>query len=154
MQPILIRRAHPDESGVLTRLVLRSKQHWGYPEEMMALWVNELTITPEFIDRNPVHVAEMEGDIQGVFALVFDGTAAELEHLWVEPGRMGCGVGRAMFSRAVELARHSGAESLTIVSDPHAEDFYTHLGARRIGEVDSVPEGRKLPKLIVNLQPQ
>jgi GNAT superfamily N-acetyltransferase len=152
MSDIRIRRARPDESNALTRLVFRSKRHWGYPEEMIALWLRDLTITAEFITANPVFVAEVAGEIGGVFAVVFDDERAELEHLWVDPDQLGGGLGRELFSRAAEMARAQGAGSLIIVSDPNAESFYLHLGARRIGEVDSVPEGRKLPRLVFDLE--
>jgi len=119
---------------------------------MITLWAEDLTITAEFITTNPVFVAESAGGLQGVFAVTFDGESAELEHLWVDPDQMGAGLGRQLLSQAMELARERGARSMIIVSDPHAEDFYLHLGASRVGEVDSLPEGRKIPKLNLDLE--
>jgi N-acetylglutamate synthase-like GNAT family acetyltransferase len=152
MSDLRIRRARPDENEAITQLVFRSKRHWGYPEEMIALWVGDLTITAEFITINPVYVAESAGGLRGVFAVTFDGEWAELEHLWVDSDYMGTGLGRQLVSRAVKLARARGARSMIIVSDPHAEAFYLHLGASRVGEVDSLPEGRRIPKLILDLE--
>ena len=62
-------------------------------------------------------------------------------------GRMAQGIGRRLFEHAVKSLRVRGIDQLTIISDPHAEEFYLKLGARRVGEVPSTPEGRLLPEL-------
>jgi predicted N-acetyltransferase YhbS len=64
---------------------------------------------------------------------------------------MGRRHGAALFRHAVGVARDAGAGTLRIASDPHAEGFYRRMGAVRIGEVPSRPEGRTLPLLIVRL---
>jgi GNAT superfamily N-acetyltransferase len=152
VNPFSIRPAHPDEAAALTELVIASKRHWGYSQELISLWEEDLTITPEFIGLHRVHVAEVEGRAAGVFAVAFDGVSAELEHLWVDPKHIGTGLGKALLTRAIEVARDGGARTMVVVSDPNAEEFYLRLGARRIGRVDSVPEGRTLPKLELDLR--
>ena len=44
------------------------------------------------------------------------------------------------------------AKKMLIDSDPNAEGFYQHMGAVRIGEVSSKPEGRTLPQLVYELR--
>jgi hypothetical protein len=46
-----------------------------------------------------------------------------------------------------------GYTTLTIVADPNAEEFYTRMGARRVGVVATVTEGkaRELPVLVYDL---
>jgi hypothetical protein len=51
------------------------------------------------------------------------------------------------FEHAVHTVRSLGGSRLTIVSDPHAEGFYRRMGASRVGEASSKPEGRTLPVL-------
>jgi GNAT superfamily N-acetyltransferase len=149
---ITLRRAHPTEAEGLTELVLSSKRTWGYPETWIELWRDDLTLTPEFIERSETHVAERGGRFAGVFAVVVSAPSSELEHLWIHPEEMGRGLGRQLFLRAARIARRRGARSMIIVSDPHAEAFYLHLGARRVGSVPSKPAGRELPKLVLDLE--
>ena len=143
-----IRGARPDEAQALSELALRSKAHWGYPTEWLDLFRVDLTVTPEEIATATVLVAEVDGRPAG-FTMV-DGTPPEgtLEHLWVDPPAIGTGVGRLLWTKALDAARAAGFGSLLIGSDPHAEGFYRAMGAERIGETtsSSIP-GRMIPLL-------
>ena len=143
----MIRRAVADDAAALTVIAHASKRHWGYPEAWIALWRRELTLTPEFIERYPVHVGTDGNALTGFYALLFADADCELEHFWVVPGRIGAGVGRALFAHALERCRAIGARRLWITADPNAEGFYRRMGARRVGEVPSTPAGRTLPRL-------
>jgi GNAT superfamily N-acetyltransferase len=149
-----IQRAQPDAANTLTRIASAAKAHWGYPEQWMERWRDALTITPEFIRRNEVHVATVEGEQAGFYALVGEGRRIELEHLWVLPERMGAGVGRALFEHAVRTAASLGAGVVGIEADPNAEGFYRQMGARRVGEIVYEIDGRErgLPLLAMYVQ--
>ncbi|PYS84043.1 MAG: GNAT family N-acetyltransferase, partial [Acidobacteria bacterium] len=54
---IQIRRAQPDEAAVLTEIAHAAKRHWGYPENWIEHWQDDLTITPDFIATNEMYVA-------------------------------------------------------------------------------------------------
>jgi GNAT superfamily N-acetyltransferase len=71
----------------------------------------------------------------------------ELEHCWVQPARIGHGVGARLLAHAVTTCRAAGASTLRIASDPFAEGFYRRMGARPAGTVPSTPRGRTLPLL-------
>lgn len=148
---IRLRPAEPGEEARLTELVLASKRHWGYPESMIELWRDVLTVPRERIERCAVVVAERVGEPVGMLSVCGDGERAELEDLWVHPSAIGTGLGRRMFREAVALARSRGACTLRIVSDPYAEGFYLRMGARRVGTVPSKPPGRRLPELELDL---
>jgi GNAT superfamily N-acetyltransferase len=152
---MLITRAVPEDAAELTRIAHAAKRHWGYPEEWIARWAAGLTVTPDFIMAQPTVVARLERDVVGFAALTGLGRQLRLEHLWVLPAFMGRGAGRALFQEVGRLGRAAGWSSLQIVSDPNAEGFYLRLGARRIGEAISDPEGHggALPVLLVNLPP-
>jgi ribosomal protein S18 acetylase RimI-like enzyme len=138
-----IHRAPPGDADALTRIAFAAKAHWGYPERWMERWRDALTITPEFIRRNEVHVATVEGEQAGFYALVGEGRRIELEHLWVLPERMGMGLGRALFEHAVRAAASLGAGVVGIEADPNAEGFYRRMGARRVGEIAYEIDGRE-----------
>jgi GNAT superfamily N-acetyltransferase len=109
---------------------------------------------PEFIRRNEVYAAVVEGKPVGFYALVVEGREIELEHLWVLPERMGAGIGRALFNDAVGRAASLGAEALGIESDPNAEGFYRRMGATRVGGISYSIAGQKrtLPVLVVEVR--
>jgi len=120
----------------------------------MERWRDTLTITPEFIRQNEIHVATVEGEQAGFYALVGEGWRIVLEHLWVLPERMGAGVGRALFEHAVRTAASLGAGVVGIEADPNAEGFYRRMGARRVGEIVYEIDGqeRVLPLLAMYVQ--
>jgi len=151
---IQIRRAEPDESDTLTAIAHAAKRHWNYPEKWIERWNADLTITPDFIANNEVYVAVVDGDIAGCCALVVSDSLAELEHMWIDPRRMGNGVGRALFEHTKQRAQELGLAELELSADPNAEGFYERMGAKRI---DEVPAGmdeqpRVLPRMKVELR--
>jgi len=148
---ITIKPAEPSQAAELTALAHAAKARWGYHETLMSLWADELTFTEDFIENHPVFVAESDGEVIGVYALIKEGRTASLDDMWVHPRSMKSGVGRALFEHAVKTAREIGAETLEIVSDPYAEGFYMRMGARRVGSVPSKPPGRELPQLFYDL---
>lgn len=149
-----LRKAVPEEADTLSDIALQSKRHWGYPENWIERWKDDLTITPEFITAHEVYVATDGDDILGFCALVLKEGKAELEHMWVKPEHIGTGVGRALFMHAMERATALSANRLDISADPNAAGFYERLGATRIGDVQSEIEEqpRVLPRLSVDLK--
>ena len=149
----MIRRSSPEDAETLTTIALDAKRHWGYPEHWIKHWESDLTISSDFIRDNHVYVAEENGEIRGFYALcVADDNKAELEHMWVTPAVIGTGVGKELFLDAMERAAQLDLSSVEISSDPNAVGFYRRMGARQIGETDSIVDGqlRKLPRLKID----
>jgi len=151
MSTLEIRRAIPDESDALSALAHAAKRHWNYPDEWIAHWHDNLTITRDFIRSNEVFVAVMDGEIGGCCALVLSEALAELEHMWIDPKQMGKGIGRALFEHVEARAKEAGAPMLELSADPHAEKFYERMGAKRVGDVpaDMFGQTRVLPRMRV-----
>jgi GNAT superfamily N-acetyltransferase len=124
-----IRRALPDEAGLLSALAMQAKAHWGYSAAALEGWRAELRITPEDISRFPTAVAEIAGEVAGFHMLRPDDSAIMLEHLWVRPRWIRRGVGTQLFQHALQTARAGRATHLAVVADPHAAGFY----AQRMG---------------------
>jgi GNAT superfamily N-acetyltransferase len=151
---ILIRPAVPAEADVLTALALASKRHWGYPESWIECWRQDLTITPDEIERNVMACAEDDsGRVLGFYSLQRDADSFRLRHLWLSPSAIGHGLGRKLFEHAMARARALGAVELVIKSDPNAEGFYRHMGARREGQFFSRSTGtrRVIPRLVFSV---
>jgi N-acetylglutamate synthase-like GNAT family acetyltransferase len=150
---LLIRRAKPEEAKVLTDIAHAAKRHWGYPEKWIQHWQTDLTITPEFIATNEVYVAMNGEEIVGCCAIAFNGSLAELEHMWIKPEHIGTGVGQALFLYVKERAANLKIPALELSADPNAVGFYERMGATRIGEVRSEIEGepRVLPRMKIGI---
>ena len=145
----IIRCALPEEADTLTQIALDAKRYWGYPEHWIKHWESDLTISSDFIRDNHVYVAEQEGEVRGFYALCVSDNKAELEHMWVTPGSIGTGVGKALFLDAMDRAATLEVREIEISADPNAAGFYERMGASQIGETESSIDGqvRKLPRL-------
>jgi len=145
-------RSKPSDASVLTEVIKKTKRHWGYTDEEMLLWDDELTITSDEIEEQEVFHLIVDGIIVGLYALELkDKRECEIEHMWLLPDHIGKGFGRKLFTHLVETARNSGAQTIRIVSDPNAEQFYVKMGARKVGEQKSKIPDRVLPVLELNL---
>jgi GNAT superfamily N-acetyltransferase len=152
---LTFRPAFPADAELLSALAMRSKSHWGYPQEWLDHWRAELTILPSYIEQNSLVVANCQSGICGFFGLEFlDGSSARLQHLWVDPPFIGKGFGRQLFERACAMAKGSRCDSLELVADPNAERFYLRMGAIRVADERSEILGvsRVLPKMIYKLE--
>jgi GNAT superfamily N-acetyltransferase len=147
-----IRRARESDAAELTRIAHEAKRHWGYPERWIELWRDDLTLSPEFIAGNEVHLAEEGGEALGFHGLVAGTPTWMLEHFWIRPAAMGKGLGRRLFEHARARAEAAGASVLEIDSDPNAEPFYLHMGAVRVGEVRSEVDGQPRVRPLLHLQ--
>jgi GNAT superfamily N-acetyltransferase len=147
---VTFRPALPSEAEVLSRLAQAGKSHWGYPKPWLEAWRELLTITPEYVSAQVVCCAVDESsEVVGFYALETGSGCCRLEHLWLNPSRIGQRLGRRIFEHAVQSAREMGAAELFIDADPNAEGFYLHMGAKRVGETVSRLTGveRVLPRL-------
>lgn len=154
---LVLRPSREDEAEILSHLIFRSKGYWGYSRELMDYWSDkgELSITAEEIAQNPVYLLEDEvrREIVGFYSLSEGEKEWELKNLWIVPEHIGMGMGCRLFLHACEIAETSGAVTMIIVSDPHAEGFYIEMGAVRIGEkpLESPQGTRYLPILRMSL---
>lgn len=143
---IEFRPARADEARRLSDLALRSKGHWGYSREFLESCRAELTYSPQTCASGELVVAERSHRVLGFYRLIAHVPVSRLESLFVEPGAIGTGVGKALLGHALRAAGALGAAAVTLEADPNAEPFYAGRGAVRTGEVPSgsVP-GRTLP---------
>lgn len=144
----MIRPALAEEAEAISALALRSKAHWAYPPEQMSVFREELTLSATDVVARRAHVFEEDGEIRGFYTLVARGDGhgdVELDHLFVDPRRMGRGMGSALFEHACSTAQKAGFHRMVIRSDPNAAGFYSARGARLEGYVSSSIPGRDLP---------
>jgi GNAT superfamily N-acetyltransferase len=148
-----LRAATSDEAETLTRIAHEAKRHWGYPERWINHWQADLTISPDYLAKNHVFVAESDGQIVGFYSLVNREHKVELDHMWVSPEHMGTGVGKELFIHAMQHAAGRNISEVEILSDPNAEGFYRKMGAHRIGETVSEVDGRPRSLPLMSVKP-
>ena len=142
---IEVRAAQPWQARRLTEIAFAAKRHWGYPEAWIRLWWDELVVTPGYVREASVLVALRGGRVAGWGAAGLDDGRWWIEHLWVEPSSIGCGVGTRLLTRIGEVLAARGVHRLVIAADPNAAGFYASRGAVHVGEIDSLPKGRRIP---------
>lgn len=151
---VRFRRGVSTDATGLSELAFRSKAHWGYDDAFMGACREELTLSAEQIEWCPTFVLESGGNAVGFYSVgALSAERIELNHLFLDPPRIGRGEGRALLEHAARHAAAHGYRTLVIHSDPHAESFYVACGALRVGESPSasVP-GRSLPVLELPLE--
>lgn len=146
------RTARSEDAAALTEIAFRSKAHWGYSPEFMEACRHELVITSKDCETGLIIVAEENGKLIGFYRLAGTPPKGKLDDLFIDPIYMGKGLGSALYRAALEHARRLGFTTLDIHSDPHAEPFYMHMGAKKIGDIPSGSiSGRTLPLLEATL---
>lgn len=133
-----IRDAAASEAGSLEALQRRSSDVWEEYREQLAAHPDAIELPQSYIDNGWVRVAVDDHDTPIGFSVVIPGTGRsyELDGLFVEPGHMGDGVGRALVEDAAERASGRGAACLDVIAGP-AQGFYERVGFRVIGAADT-----------------
>lgn len=149
---VSIRPARPEEAGFLSDLALRSKAHWGYDAEFLASCRGELTLGGEELASRRTAVAERDGSVVGFTTLEGEPPQGVLGMMFIEPDAIGQGIGRLLFTHAVEVAQALGFTQFTIDADPNAEPFYEAMGGVLASRVPSgsVP-GRTLAQYLLKV---
>ena len=144
-----LRRAVADDAAALTDIALKSKAYWGYDQAFMDACRDELTVTEASMRLGETWLAEdADGRIAGFFDLRAENGIAEVYDLFVSPDRIGSGLGRILWDKLEAVAVGMNVEAIGIDADPHAVNFYTHMGAEVVGETPSGSiTGRMLPRL-------
>ncbi|MEO1039798.1 MAG: GNAT family N-acetyltransferase [Pseudomonadota bacterium] len=144
-------RIAENEIGALEQMILRSKAHWGYDAQMMAIMARVLRLDRAAIRSGRAIAAWMGEQAVGVAQISEPyrderGAAVELELLFIDPVAIGSGLGRRLYTWALDQVHTSDAARLGILSDPFARPFYAAMGAVFIEDrpSDAVP-GRTLP---------
>ncbi len=135
---VSIRAAAASEAPALEALQRRSSDVWEEYREQLAANPDAIELPQRFIDNGWVRVAVTADGAPIGFSVVIpgDGAVHELDGLFVEPGHMRCGVGRALVEDAVARASDGSATCLEVTAGP-ARAFYERVGFRLVGETQT-----------------
>lgn len=150
---MIISRAQPEHTNLLTAIAISAKRHWNYPEAWIQHWLPQLTISEEYITTNEVWMMLDEEKPIAFYSISQSEEGCELGHLWVLPEYIGKGIGKQLFNHVRERCKVLDIHRLIIYSDPNAQAFYEKMGAKKIGEdySDLFGEERVLPMMEINL---
>lgn len=150
---INIRCANPTNSKSLTELAIRSEAYWGYDDSFMDKFKALYKVSEEFIINNPTYIMEEDGEIIGFYGILIEESQRSLEYFFIEPKFIGKGYGKLLWNHVLKSCDSLNIREFIIVTSPQAQAFYTNLGAKLQGEVESlVAEGRMIPQLIYSME--
>ncbi|HEX6043016.1 MAG TPA: GNAT family N-acetyltransferase [Pyrinomonadaceae bacterium] len=131
---VIVRPAVAAEQKQLEALQWRASLNNPGDRDALLAHSDAIELPLEQIRDGGVFVAEVAGALMGFAAILprEDGDF-ELDALFVEPSAWRQGIGRALVEHCGAAARESGAESLHVVGNPHAEDFYKACGFDMLG---------------------
>jgi len=151
---ISIRSLNEDDATTISELALRSKSHWNYTGEQMAVFREELTFTKKELRSRIAFGLDRAGVLIGFYTLVVESSLAELEHIFIDPDYLLRGFGTALMKHAIDYCKANEIVEMTILSDPHAAGFYAAIGAKLQSNVPSSIPGRSILKFMIDCTTQ
>ena len=134
MSQVTVRPARAAERQSLEALQRRASLHNPGDRDALLAHPDAIELPLQQIERGGVFVAEIAGAVLGFAAILpRDDGDSELDALFVEPHAWRQGIGRALVDHCVSEAGITGATSLHVVGNPHAECFYDACGFRLLG---------------------
>ena len=116
--------------------------HWPRSQTFLAEANRLMSLSARDLEGDQAWLVEHAGAPIGYYRLTFEGVAAEIEELFVEPAWIGRGIGRRLFEHAVATARDNGCVRLEWDSDNEARGFYLAMGAHVTGTRPSGMQGQ------------
>ena len=147
-----IQKVHRTEAKKITELTMRSKNHWNYGAAQIAEWRDELTLTPEYIDKEQVYKLEVSGRLVGFYAFHPENSEViALNFLFVEPEYIGKGYGKILITDFLKRIEKLDYRKVTLDADPNTENFYKAIGFNVVGRRKSAIKDRFLPIMEMDL---
>jgi GNAT superfamily N-acetyltransferase len=139
LSQVEIRNARMGESKSLSDLAYRSKGYWSYEKDLLDSYRSQLEVFEEEIAAGSVCVAVRDEQILGFYAISSIPNVHRLYFMFVEPKYIGQGVGKALWTHAIGVAKMRGWNSISFSADSFAaEKFYKKQGCKPIGQRESV----------------
>jgi len=147
-----ILKAEIKDDEVLTAITKKSKAHWGYTEEQLLAWSEQLTITALYIKDNKVYKLLTDGGVVGYYSYyTCDEGTVKLDNLFVLPVFIGSGFGRLLMEDFLHRIKNTGVKKVTLESEPNAEGFYTKFEFVKTGQIETSIKDRYLPVMQLDI---
>ena len=124
----MVTRAKTSDSEKLSEIAYFSKKYWGYSDELMNLWKDDLRIDAHDISKSHVFKIGDDKKIFGWISYSIDNDKTlEVDHFWILPDFIGMGFGQQLFFSSLKLIQED-FNKIKVVADPNAIKFYEKLG--------------------------
>ncbi|MDF3025946.1 MAG: hydrolase [Fluviicola sp.] len=138
-------QAEIQDCQLLTETATRSKQDWGYSDNVMELWKDDLLIDEDYIRKNTVIKVYVTGRFIGFFAVIaLDNEILEIDHLWLLPGEKRKGFGSLIFKTILQYGKTNAFKKAILIAEPNAKGFYEKMGGTVQGTFQSKIKDRQL----------
>tara|TARA_R110001592_G_scaffold65885_6_gene202350 strand:+ start:5302 stop:5784 length:483 start_codon:yes stop_codon:yes gene_type:complete len=144
MNSVKILKSQIEDIDILNHISFASKKHWGYPDELMELWKEDMLLTESDFEVQQIYKLVLEEKIIGFCAIQELTEAYDVTNLWIEPSHIGKGFGKLLLSFCIEKVVLNN-KPIIVEADPNAEAFYENQGFVTYDQKESLPKGRFLP---------
>ncbi|HEX2786390.1 MAG TPA: GNAT family N-acetyltransferase [Ignavibacteria bacterium] len=143
---LVYRKASETDYNELTNIAITSKKNWGYTDEEMILWKDELTINSSYISNNIVYKILNGNILIGFYAIRFNSEfdCPELDHLWLLPDFQNKGFGKIIFKNIIKKIMTMNQSRFIVISDPNSNGFYEKMKGEVIEKKESKIKNRYL----------
>lgn len=149
---MIIEKASTKDHEILTEITKKSKAYWGYSEEQILKWSNNLTITQDYLKDNDVFKLINDNKIVGYYSYMIEKEKnVILDNLFVLPEYIGNGLGKYLMTDFLNRMKEIKIEKITLDSEPNAELFYSKMGFVKIGEFETSIKNKFMPIMELNL---
>ena len=147
-----IEKAIPNDNYILTELTKKSKAFWGYSEQQILKWNDNLTISKVYIENNNTFKLSIENKIIGYYSyIIYEENFVKLDNLFLLPSFIGKGFGNILINDFLKRIKQEGFEKIVLNSEPNAERFYLKFGFIKIGETETSIKNRFMPIMEMKL---
>jgi GNAT superfamily N-acetyltransferase len=144
----MIVRATLEDAVVLTNIAIESKAYWGYTNEQIESWREDLTVTSIMFEESNIFKYVIDHEIAGFYILERANIRISiLQFLFISPNHIKKGIGHLLLQHAIEYCKGGSSAILNVLSDPNAESFYAKYGFEVIALRESSIPGRSLPEM-------
>jgi GNAT superfamily N-acetyltransferase len=147
-----IEKASINDNEILTEITKKSKAYWGYSEEQILKWNDNLTITTAYIENNSVFKLINNDETVGYYSYIIEEKRnVLLDNLFILPKYIGKGFGKYLMNDFLNRMKNENFEKITLDSEPNAENFYLKFGFKKIGEFETSIKNRFMPIMEIHL---
>jgi N-acetylglutamate synthase-like GNAT family acetyltransferase len=134
-----VRRAVADDLPALRRIFRQASLSNEGDREVLLAHPEALELRDEGVTEGRIRAATTtDGSVVGFITIRSgDGSALELEDLFVDPEWMRRGVARSLLADVVATAKHAGSRCIEVTGNPHAEAFYRSVGFEPLHECET-----------------
>jgi N-acetylglutamate synthase-like GNAT family acetyltransferase len=149
---VKIERATINDNEILTEITKKSKAFWGYSEEQMLKWDDDLTISRAYIESNHTFKLLIDDNVIGYYAYsIKEEGIVKLDNLFVLPEYIGKGFGKYLTGDFLKRMRDQEIKKIILDSEPNATEFYLKMGFEKIGEFETSIKNRFMPIMEMTL---